>query len=509
MSSSGLRAVCVAVSLLPAFSPARAQLIPIKTIPIAQGDQFQIFPSHNLGLGGVAIALPDSIGDPFANPATAGRLASSRLFAIPTLYTLSGHAGGGRSLPLAMLARRADWYGGLALALQQVDPSRPPQQGFVAVPAVALTLPGGPFPTPEARAHSNTYAFGLIGRALPGNLSIGASAFWTGLHALDGVDLLYSGSIRVRQSGHALDVRIGALKQWVGAGERGTRTLEAVVLHNRYAARHDVVFADQVWDPGLQQFTFLPRTEQNFDYTNTWGAQLKYRIPLAVAGWSIGWLATVNLASHPKLPNYELTNVAVIPWDPGRSRAYDLGVGVSKVRGPSTFAAELIYEPIRSYTWADAMVAAPTVNGDTIAIGGKTIENRFRFSNVVFRIGTGHDFDVPDTKNVIGLQLGLMVRSIHYRLRQNDNIQLEERALRTGWYEWTPTWGLTLRFPEFELRYRGSVTKGAGRPGTQFGGGVLRNAAAGNDFLAVPTGPLSLVNVNTTTHQISLSLPIH
>src|SRR5206468_8981662 len=58
-------------------------------------------------------------------------------------------------------------------------------------------------------------SFGTIGRSWAAHkLSIGASVLWTGLHALDGVDLLYSGSIRVKQSGDALDFRIGALKQW-------------------------------------------------------------------------------------------------------------------------------------------------------------------------------------------------------------------------------------------------------------------------------------------------------
>src|SRR6266581_5968136 len=133
MTSSGLRAVRLSASLLCVVSPAAAQLIPIKTIPIAQGDQFQVFPSNNLGLGGVSIALPDSLGDPFANPATTARLRASRFFTSPTVYSLSGNAGGGRSLPFAMLSRRANWYGGLGLVLQQVDASRPPRQGNVIV----------------------------------------------------------------------------------------------------------------------------------------------------------------------------------------------------------------------------------------------------------------------------------------------------------------------------------------------------------------------------------------
>src|SRR3989442_4667971 len=120
---AGLRAVCLVVPLFCLVSPARAQLIPIKTIPIAQGDQFQIFPSNNLGLGGVSIALPDSLGDPFANPATTARLRASRFFSAPTVYSVSGHAGGGRSLPFAIVARRTNWDGGPPPVLEQVDPS--------------------------------------------------------------------------------------------------------------------------------------------------------------------------------------------------------------------------------------------------------------------------------------------------------------------------------------------------------------------------------------------------
>src|SRR5690349_13003952 len=245
MAPSGLRAVRLVTSLLCFVSPAAAQLIPIKTLPIAQGDQFQIFPSNNLGLGGVSIALPDSLGDPFVNPATTTRLRASRFFSSPTVYNLSGGAGGGRSLPVAMLARRADWFGGLALVVQQVDPSRPPNQGGVIAidPPVVSGLalpPGGVLPGQDLRAHGNQYAFGMIGRSWPtSKLSIGVSALWTGLHALDGVDLLYSGSQSVVQTGHAIDVRMGALKEWDGA--RGARSLEAIVVHNRFAATHNVV----------------------------------------------------------------------------------------------------------------------------------------------------------------------------------------------------------------------------------------------------------------------------
>ena len=516
MAPTGLKAVCLVVSLCCVVSPARAQLIPIKTVPIAQGDQFQLFPANNLGMGSVSIALADSLADPFSNPAMGTRLTGSRFFSSPALYSVSRHAGGGRSLPLAVLARRNLWYGGLALALQRVDPSRPPQPdglfGFgVAMPNSfnVLVVPE-PIPGPDTRAHGNEYAFAMFGRDLPGSkISIGASALWTGLHALDGVDLLYAGSQRVAQDGHALDLRLGAVKAWPGEG--GDRFLEALVLRNDFAATHTVTYADQFWDPGLQQFGQRARVEHNADQTQTWGLHLKYTAPLTSAGWRIGWIGTLNRSSHPKIPNYELANVPAIPRDPGYTTAFDLGIGLSKVRGRASFGADVVFEPIRSYTWAAAEAPMGTASGDTLAAGAKTIENHFRFANALLRLGVGHDFEVSGENKLFGLQLGLMLHSIHYTLNQQDNVQDLQRRLTTGWMEWTPTWGLSLRFPEFEIRYAGRSTHGAGRPGSSFGpvAWAGRDAAlAGGTILAAPNGPLNLTNVNTTTHQISLSLPL-
>ncbi len=45
--------------LLIFISIAPAQLISIKTVPIATGDQFMIFPSQNLGMGNISIAIDD------------------------------------------------------------------------------------------------------------------------------------------------------------------------------------------------------------------------------------------------------------------------------------------------------------------------------------------------------------------------------------------------------------------------------------------------------------------
>ena len=514
MAPSGLRAVRLVVPLLCLAAPVRAQLIPIKTIPIAQGDQFQIFPANNLGMGSVSIALADSLNDPFVNPAMGTRLAGARFFSSPTVYSVSRNAGGGRSLPFAALARSREWYGGLALALQQVDPSRPPgpDQFFgVATPNDVRPLVADPrIPQPDTRAHGNEYAFAMVGRDLSGsNISIGASALWTGLHALDGVDLLYAGSRRVVQRGHTLDLRVGAVKAW--PGQWGARSLEALILHNDFAATHTVTYVDNFWDPGTELLLQRARIEQNLDRTHTWGMHLKYAFPFNAAGWRIGWIATVNQSSHPKIPNYELANVPAIPRDPGHSTAFDFGIGLSKVRGAATFGVDFVYEPIRSYTWADAVAPMSTASGDTLAAGAKTVENHFHFSNTQLRIGAGRDIDLKGLGKAVGLQLGLILRSVRYSLEQQDNVQALQRQLTTGWMEWTPTWGLSLRFPEFEIRYRGSVTHGAGRPQSEFTPapwGLRDVALAGGTILAAPSGPLNLTDVSTTTHQISLSLPL-
>src|SRR5438093_532020 len=405
------RAVRFSVLLVALAGPASAQLISIKTVPIAQGDQFDIFPSNNFGMGGVSIALADTLLDPFINPAKGARLGSARFFSAPTVYSISQRAGGGRTLPLAAVAGSGAWFGGLSLALQEVDASRPPPNGDVVLaaptPLAAFDTAAVPLPLPTIPprndASANQYALGLVGNSGP------------------------------------------------------------------------------------------PAP------------------PPVASGWRIGWLATANRMSHPKRPEYELANVPVIPRDPGHSAAYNVGLGLSKASGPATFAIDAIYEPIWSYTWADAASPVVTTTGDTIPVGGKTVENRFRFSNGLFRMGVSREVALPSLGKALGLQLGIVVQSVHYRLVQYDNVQVAERNLTEGWREWSPTWGLSLRFPDLEIRYRGRATHGTGRPGVQPSGVFFASrdlAVAGNSILVAPSGPLSLTEVRTTTHQISVSLPL-
>ena len=61
-----LRLASSLASTLLIFAATRAagQVIQIKTLPLADGDQWRIFPSAASALGDVSIALADSLLDP-------------------------------------------------------------------------------------------------------------------------------------------------------------------------------------------------------------------------------------------------------------------------------------------------------------------------------------------------------------------------------------------------------------------------------------------------------------
>lgn len=497
--------IAVAASCLlgAAARAAPAQLISIKTVPVAQAEQFDIFPSENRGMAGVSIALPDTLLDPFVNPATTARLRGAHFFGSPAVYSVSHRSGGGRTLPLGALASSRSWYGGLALALQEVDPGSEAAPVFSG-PTIDGVGRSVAVPAPSRESHQNSMAVGLLGKRFPqAKLSLGGSVQWAGLNAIDGVDLLYAGSRGVEQFGHLLDVRLGLLKEWAAE-----RSLQAVLVHNRFRMTHDVTYVDFLWDPLLAQPVEHPRVDQNLDRTNTWGLHLEYEHPLAASGWRVGGLVTGNLLSHPKLPNYEIMS---IPRDPGHSAAYNFGVGISRIYDSTTFAIDAIYEPIWSNTWAEAAEPIETSLGATIPAGGRTIDNHFRFSNALLRVGVGQDLPLGGRSRAAGLQLGLGMRSVHYWLTQHDRVAGTARGQEVRWLEWTPTWGASLRFPSMELQYRGRVTTGTGRPGVLARGGFDFASASslGSNILAAPSGPMTLDGVRVMTHQLSVSLPLH
>ena len=497
------RAILVACAFLPLASGAPAQLIPIKTVPVAQADQFDIFPSRNLAMGGVSIAVEDPWLDPFVNPAKGTRLNGGLVAGAPVMFSVSDNAGGGRTLPLSVVGSRGSWFGGLSLAIQEIDGARDATPVSVFNPGLTdlSTVQPSP-PTPTRRSHSNRFAYGMVGTPLGGGLSLGASLQWAELNAVDGVELLYARSFDVAQFGHVVDARVGLLKDWANG-----RSLEAMLLHNRIDMAHDVTYLDWFWDPDRRQIVPRGRVERNDDRTHTWGAHLEYEQPLP-EGWRGGARLTANVASHPKIPNYEIMN---IPRDPGRTHAYNIGLGVGRRYQGTTFGFDAIFEPIRSNTWADAAGPTATAGGDTLAAGARTVENWFRFANGTFRFGLSEEMRMADSATVMALQLGVSLRTINYHLKQVDHVQGSERAMREQWNEWMPTWGLSVDVPRLTIAYRGSLTTGTGRPAVagSFGGFRVDDAAlASSNVLIAPSGPLSLEGVSIVSHQISISLPI-
>ena len=396
------------------------------------------------------------------------------------------------------LVKSGSWYGGLAVAAQGLDLGQ--RFGFetsISCPACASR---GLDPWTADRRHGNKYAFAWLGRTIPkAGISIGASVFWAGLNAIQGVDQLYSGSWRINQNGHAVDLRLAALKQW-----SDHRALTALVVHNRFGTTHDVLYLAPIWDPGTQAFSRRARIEENVERSRTWGLHLEYVHPIRAPGWRLGWIATTNLVSHPRIPNYEIQD---IPRDPGHSEAFNVGLGIARTSGGSTLGADVVYEPIWTHTWADSDRPVETARGGTIEPGGKTIENRFRFSNAVFRAGFAQDFPFEGPSG-ISLRVGLAAHTINYTLVQRDNVQLTDRTLNAGWVEWTPTWGISLRFSAWELHYRGSVT---GTEIFRLGGDdvTVTEPSGGGNILAAARGPLNMTGLRVIAHQFSISVPIH
>jgi hypothetical protein len=191
-----LGAILAIVLLLTSGIPARAQLIPVKSVPVAAGDQFLLFPSQNLAMGGVGLAVADTLGDPFTNPATGARVTESVFFGSPVFYGISHRNGSGRTLPMGALFTTEDWFGGGSLSLQELKGARRDSPGggpvFLDLPpwsSWAIPWPGPSQDLSEASAR-NVYLFGTTGfRVRRLGLSVGISASYADLGAVDGVEL--------------------------------------------------------------------------------------------------------------------------------------------------------------------------------------------------------------------------------------------------------------------------------------------------------------------------------
>jgi hypothetical protein len=463
-----------------------AQVIAPRTVPVQQASQFDIFPSRLAGMAGVSIALDDTLLDPFVNPAKAVRSNGLLAFIAPAFHSISRGGGAGQTVPVGLIGSRGKWAGGGLVAGQRL--SHAPRNAPNAVEETA----------------NNGYLSLLLARRLGRGFSLGASGYRADLRGMDGLDLLYAGSSRVVAAGSQVDVRGGLMKEWVNS-----RTLELLVVYGRSDMSHDVTFPANSWDPTTRSFTTVARDEHNDDRLRLWGVHSEMAIPLDREGGRIGWLLTANRLTHPRIPNYPLAN---LPRDPGVTHAFNVGFGLGKALGSTSFGADLIYEPIQSHTWADDPNDVVTDAGTIIPAGGKTFENWFRFQNRKLRVGFSREFrTVTDSTESVRFQLGFAVYSTSYRLRQRDNVQLAERQQSASWTEWGPTLGLGFRTRLIDLGYTlqlncapesctiatgDDVTVGPSTPGT---GAVI--APVGN-------GP-GLGYGRTLVHRLTIALPRH
>ncbi|MEJ2635370.1 MAG: hypothetical protein P8184_08770 [Calditrichia bacterium] len=479
---------CFAIILLfmLAINPASAQLISLKSIPVAEGDQFNVFPDKNLGMGGISLALNDLLHDPFVNPAKGARIRGMQIFSSPTFYSISNENGSARTLPVGLLNGSGRYFGGLSMSVQQLEKH---------------SLDGiQPLYAPEIlseQASNNMYAFGMLGRnVLDDSTFAAASIFWSDLGALEGVDLLFPRSRKIDQSGNLLDVRLGLLRE-LGAG----RSLEALLLYNRLDMTYNVFYLDGIRFDMAGSIVDYLRREKNQDRTNTYGIHVGYMQPVGENGWKAGSIFTFNYKTHPKIPNYELMN---IPRDPGNTRAFNVGLGFSNHMENTTFGIDLIYEPIWSKTWAEAASAVTTPSGKVILPGDKAVENHFRFSDYLVKIGIRRETDKA------GFQLGMQVRSIRYRLEQYNYIDEFQRQQTEHWLEWSPSWGIIIKFPEFQLNYVGRVTTGTGQPGIVSNWfAAVDRAAFGADYIVAPAGSLTLQESLVFINQLTVSIPLN
>lgn len=483
--------------LVSTAMPLQAQLITPKTVPIHQGEQFGIYPSQWPAMGGVSIALVDTLGDPWGNPAKATRLTSGSLQVMP--FTHHATAGGGRTLPVSILQTGGSFAGGALFSMQEVE----------------FRNAAWNAPLSDRRA-SNQYFTGLLARRFGNGLSIGAGVSSADLRGVDGVSALYDGNDRVRQSGDQLDLRMGVTKDFAAGA-----TLELVGVHNRYTMTHDVHFPMQWRWVGCAPCTGIApcppctptqvpeRNEHHEDRSNISGVHAVFLTPQTSGGWRMGYLLTANRLSHPKLPDYQLPTVQSIPRDPGNTNAFNFGFGAARVMGNSTFGIDVIREPMSSHTWADAARDTMDVEGSVIRAGAHTIDNRFKFSNSRINVGIAHDFPgAIDSVTAIGLQFGVSMRAINYTLDQTNHVTRASRSQDEGWTEWTPTFAVSIRSRTLTVMYAVSRTCSTGCFSSPL---TARNfsapaPAADPGVLAPPEGPLSFDGGTSGQHRLMVSI---
>ena len=458
---------------------ARAQLIPVKTSPIVTGNQLDFLPSDNRAAGAVSIALPDTLHDPFENPALGARLGRGSYFGAPSMYALANNAGNGATLPIGMVRRYGALFGGVAVAVQTIGPAGERSSGG-PVP-VALGAPSGTTLVSSSSTNNatNRYATGLLGARLPdSSIAVGIGASYAQLNGMDGADLLFANSSSFTQRGRALNLRAGAVKSWAAGG-----ALSVSVVSDHYDMTQDARGTQFWWDPNTRQTVSSPIAQHNAESRQAWGAGLNVTQPLADSAWRLGAMFIGNRITHPIVPAGGTMDIA---GDPTTSNALNIGVGVARATATTRVGLDAIYEPI----WSRGFK------------GGPDTTDRTTFSNVVVRTGFTQTIPLTDPRRFLVLRVGLGVRAVHYRFSPSDTTT----GGTENWTEWTPTWGIAYHSSDVVVHLTWRQTSGLGRPGS----------LVNNTFGFVPTinAPITsgnstgIVPVDATVMQLTLTVPV-
>jgi hypothetical protein len=471
-----------------------AQEIQIRTVPLAAGSQSDFQPSLSRGMGNLSVAFDDPLSDPFINPAKASKLKGVNLFFSPTRNSWSNEDGsilfsnggssrykgtGINSLPFGLFLKKDNFFAGGLIAYQSYSSERSSDNVWWS------SQSGND--QDDRDVGDNTYLFGLIGTYIPDlKISVAGSVSWSDFKALDGVNLLYPGSSEINQDGWAVSYKFGL------TGELSERDqLDLIIGRSIFKSSHEVIYSNPMWF--LSDVMYMYRKELNKDESKSWVVHTRYNRNVNEK-WRVGALFTVNWKEHPKIPNYALAN---IPRDPGNSTAFNIGAGFVYSGERTTIGLEYIYEPITSYTWAEA--GEDPVFSSTF----KTVENFFDFYNHIVRAGLCSQTDY----NWLSFRLGVQLHFNKYDLKQDDNIIMTSRRADENWLETTLCGGLTLKFSQVQILYSLQIILGNGLVGVE-SNWTTRFAvedAARNDFLIAPYGALIVDEIPLVTQQISVA----
>lgn len=469
----------------------QAQMISLKTVPLAAGDQFLLYPAQNLSMGDVNIAMDDPWLDPFSNPADGSAIKQNLLFGLPLVYSIADNLGGGRTLPLAAHFRNGQWFGALMLAWQQLEMAHRPFWNDDLISFSSQTLEE----QNTKRFIPNKYVTFALGKELDSGYNFGAEISYSNLQAIGGVELLYDNTSSIKQNGHAVNIKIGLTQNDEG------RELKALLLYNNFDMRQDVIYHNWLWDDSQTVYRDIGRLVSNSDHTITYGGQVIYRETLPETGTTLGGVFTVNRKTHPKIPNYDLMR---IPRDPGDTWAFNLGLGFAHKTDKTHLGIDFIYEPIWSNTWAAAARDTMSNGGMPIPSGGKTVNNDFTFNNWIFRFGLTRFYDRLE------LSGGLQIHSYSYKLEQINYLFQNRRGQAEDWWEYTWSWGVKFHFRDFNLKYSGRYIGGSGLP--RIGGGFFVSPAMDmtvrSDLILAPSGPLDVSEHAIYSHQFTIEIPL-